>query len=471
MNVGERAGVFWRWWTAGTTSMVGSAVGAVALPLTALTVLDATAFQMGLIAAASYVAWIVIGLPAGVIVQRLPLRGTQVGADLARALAVASIPLAWWWGHLTVTHLVIAALVVSFANVLFDVANSTFLPSIVEREQLQSRNSLTSATHAATLLSGPSLGGLAVQALGAVPTLLVDSASYLVSAALLRTLPASRVDTPDRWPPIGDLIREGWRFVTRHPVMGPSMWAATAMNFVCGAQFALHPLYLVRDLHAPAGLVGMLLAVEGVGALVGAALTNRITARIGTARALVAAGFTTVAGAFLIPWAPAGWRTPHSPPAASSSPRHGRAQRDHPHLPADRQPARPAVPGDGDRPLRLLGRHPGRRAGRRHAGRPAGARATLFVFAATLVSAPLVLLLSPSGTCTTSPTTTGTSRRGRPRHRSPSAVGDRATGPDAVGHPADEGQAAAYVAPAGRTTDRRRAVPGCRAWHTDPRSC
>ncbi|MET8255816.1 MFS transporter, partial [Micromonospora sp. NPDC005197] len=73
MHVDERARVFWRWWTAGTTSLVGSAVGAVALPLTALTVLDASAWQMGLIAAASYVAWIVIGLPAGVIVQRLPL--------------------------------------------------------------------------------------------------------------------------------------------------------------------------------------------------------------------------------------------------------------------------------------------------------------------------------------------------------------------------------------------------------------
>lgn len=301
MDVGQRAGVFWRWWTAGTTSQVGSAVGAVALPLTALTVLDASAFEMGLIAAASYVAWLVIGLPAGVIVQRLPLRGAQVGADLARAAAVASIPLAWWWGHLTVAHLVVTALVVSFANVLFDVANMTFLPGIVDRDQLHARNSLTSATHAATQLSGPSLGGLAVQALGAVPTLLVDAASYLVSAVLLRTLPARRVDAPDRWPPVGAMIREGWRFVAHHPVVGPSMWAATAMNFVCGAQFALYPLYLVRELHAPASLVGVLLAVEGVGALVGAALTPRITARLGTARALVLASWVTVGGAVLVP--------------------------------------------------------------------------------------------------------------------------------------------------------------------------
>ncbi|MET8254937.1 MFS transporter, partial [Micromonospora sp. NPDC005197] len=326
----------------------------------------------------------------------LPLRGTQVGADLARALAVASIPLAWWWGQLTVTHLVVTALVVSFANVVFDVANSTFLPSIVEREQLQSRNSLTSATHAATLLSGPSLGGLAVQALGAVPTLLVDSASYLVSAALLRTLPARRVDAPEQWPPVGELIREGWRYVAYHPVMGPCMWAATAMNFVCGAQFALHPLYLVRDLHAPAGLVGVLLAVEGVGALVGAALTTWITTRLGSARALVAAGFTTVAGAFLIPGG-TGWPAYVAFAAGSIvfslgtvvlsvTTRTYRQIASPPEL-LSRVMATVRFVSWGAIPVGGL--VAGGLAG------PLGARATLFVFAATLICAPLVLLLSP----------------------------------------------------------------------------
>jgi MFS family permease len=278
----------------------------VALPLTALTVLDATAFEVGLIVAAGYVAWLVIGLPSGVLVHRLPLRGVQIGADLARALAVGSVPVAWWFGVLTVAQMVAVALTVSFANVVFDVANSTFLPTIVARAQLEARNSLTSATQAATQLGGPPLGGLIVQVLGAVPTVLVDAASYVVSAVLLRTLPERRTPVPDRWPPIRAMIREGWRFVTRHPIMGPGMWTATAVNFVCGAQFALFPLYLVRELHAPAGLVGVLLGTEGIGSLVGAALTTRITARFGSARALIGAGFVVVAGAFIIPLG-AGW--------------------------------------------------------------------------------------------------------------------------------------------------------------------
>ena len=298
--------VFWRWWVAGTSSDLGSAVGGVALPLTALVVLDATPFEMGMIAAAGYVAWIVIGLPAGVIVQRLPLRGTQLGADLIRAAAVASIPAAWWLGLLTVAHLIVVALIVSFAHVIFFVANTTFLPEIVSRDQLQSRNSLTSGTHATTQLAGPSVGGFAVQFLGAVPTLLIDAISYLVSAAMLRTLPARQSPKPDRTTPMGAMIREGWAFVTRHPMMGPAMWSATASNFVNGAYLALFPLYLVRELHAPAGLVGLLLAVDGVGTLIGAALTTRLTNALGTARGLIILGFVEAAGAFIVP-AATGW--------------------------------------------------------------------------------------------------------------------------------------------------------------------
>ncbi|WP_036411144.1 MFS transporter [Micromonospora parva] len=292
---------FWRWWVAGTTSHLGSAVGALALPLTALNVLHASAFEMGLITAAGYLAYLLISLPAGVIVQRVPLRGMQVGLDLVRALAIASVPLAWWLGMLTVAQLIAVALVVSFANVLFDVANQTFLPEIVPAAQLQARNSLTSGTHAATTLGGPSLGGFAVAVLGAVPTLFVDAVSYLVSAVLLRTLPARRVQRSAERPPMVTMIREGWHFVLRHPIIGPAMWDATATNFVSGAMLALFPFYLVRELHASPVLVGLLIATDGLGTLIGAALTTRFTNRFGTARGLIIAAFVGVAGALIIP--------------------------------------------------------------------------------------------------------------------------------------------------------------------------
>jgi MFS family permease len=293
--------VFWTYWSASTVSSVGSAVTSVALPLVAVTVLHATAFEVGLLAAASYVAWIVIGLPAGVLVGRLPLRGTQVAMDLVRAATLASVPLAWWFGTLTLAQLVGVALVNSFANVVFDVGAMTLLPAIVPKEELATRNSLNSGTHAVTQLGGPSLGGVLVQLLGAVPTVLVDAASYLSSAVLVSRLPARRAPQPATPARTREMIREGWRFVTRHPVMGPCMWAATAVNFACGALLALAPVYLVRVLHASPGLVGVLIASEGVGSLVGAALAPRLSRSLGSARALFAAGLAGACCALLMP--------------------------------------------------------------------------------------------------------------------------------------------------------------------------
>lgn len=299
--------VFWTYWSAGTISSVGSAVSSVALPLTAVVVLHASAFQVGVLAAASYVAWIVVGLPAGVLVGRLPLRGTQVAMDLVRALALASVPLSWWLGHLTLAQLVAVALVESFANVLFDVGNMTLLPALVGKEELAGRNSLMSGTHATTQLGGPSLGGLLVQLLGAVPAILVDAVSYLVSGALISRLPRRTVPQPEAPPPMGVMIRDGWHFVSRHPVMGPTMWEATAVNFVCGALLALTPLYLVRDLYAAPGVVGLLIASDGAGSLVGAALATRVSRRFGTARAMLVSG---LAGACLALLVPAGYGVP-----------------------------------------------------------------------------------------------------------------------------------------------------------------
>ena len=116
-------GVFWRYWGAATVSGAGTAVTALALPLVALTVLDATAFEVALLAAAGQVSWLLLSLPAGVVAQRVPLRRLQVTLDLVRFAALGSLPLAWWLGTLTYAHLLCAALVTGAATVLFDIGN------------------------------------------------------------------------------------------------------------------------------------------------------------------------------------------------------------------------------------------------------------------------------------------------------------------------------------------------------------
>ncbi|MFB7936595.1 MFS transporter [Streptomyces sp. NPDC056049] len=293
-------GVFWRFWAAATVSGAGTAVTALALPLVALTVLDATAFEVALLAAAGQVSWLLLSLPAGVVAQRVPLRRLQVTLDLVRFATLGSLPLAWWLGTLTYPHLLLAALVTGAATVLFDIGNSTFLPAVVPARQLAARNSVMSGTHAVTDTGGPSLGGILIGVTGPVGALVVDAASYLASAVLLRTLPESR-PAPRTGESAYRLMREGWRYVTQHPVMRPCMIWATAANFVNAALLALTPLYLVREAGLDAVQLGLVLAMDGVGALAGAAVAVRVTTRLGTARGIILAD---LAGGALLLLAP-----------------------------------------------------------------------------------------------------------------------------------------------------------------------
>ncbi len=300
--------MFWRFLTASTISNAGAGVSAVAVPLVAVTILHASTFEVSLITAAGYGAWLLIGLPAGVLVGRFPLRSTQVAMDLLRAVALVSVPLAAWADALTLVHLVVVALTVSLASVVFDVGNSTFLASIVSRDELTDRNSLMSASYSVTQVGGPSLGGLLVQFFGAATSIVVDVVSYLISAVLLMGLPRPSPVTPNSAITIREQIRDGWRFSVSHPVIGPCMALVTAINFIDGARIALAPVFLVRTLGVPAGLVGLLLATEGLGSVIGASLTPRLVRRFGSARTLVLAVQASVPSLLLLPLAAPGNR-------------------------------------------------------------------------------------------------------------------------------------------------------------------
>lgn len=302
-----RSGVFWQYWTASSISSAGDAVTTVALPLVAVELLGASSFQVGLLTAASYLAWLLVGLPAGVIVHRLPLRGAQVTMDLIRAGALVSIPAAAWGGGLTLAQLLAVAFVVGLATVVASVGNSTLLPALVSKGELTARNSLMSATDAVTQLGGPSLGGGLVQLFSAPVALLSDVASYLVSAVLFWRLPRPAQPEPAQPNSMARLIADGCRYVAAHPIMRPCTISATIGNFVAGGLMALTPVFVVRTLGAPAWLYGLVVAFEGIGALIGAALTPRIARVLGSARAIWCAEAAGAVVALMMPLAGHGW--------------------------------------------------------------------------------------------------------------------------------------------------------------------
>ncbi|WP_410539974.1 MFS transporter [Streptomyces sp. KL2] len=292
---------FWTYYLASTASDLGSAVRSLALPLVAVLVLDATPLEVGLITGAGFAAWLLIGLPAGDLTARFPLRSAQVVMDLVRALCVLSLPVAWAFDTLSVAHVAAVAFLIGLADVIYDVANSTFMPAVVPREDLMRRNSLMTGTQAVTTLGGPSFGGVLVQIAGAVPALLIDAASYVVSAVLLRTLPERPpAAKPARGEGMWTRIAAGWSYVGKHPVMAPFMWANAAVNFAAGAQLALYPVLLARTLDVAPALIGILLAGEGVGVLISSMLVTRVVDRLGTSRSSLVGGIGVVAGTVLV---------------------------------------------------------------------------------------------------------------------------------------------------------------------------
>ncbi|MBB6350695.1 MFS family permease [Nonomuraea muscovyensis] len=176
-------------YVAGAVSQFGSQIGYVAMPLLAVTVLAAGPGEVALLSALGTLTVLVLGLPAGVWVDRLRRRPLMIAADVLRALVLLSVPVAWWWGWLGMGQLYAVAVLVGSGTLVFDLAAVSLLPGLVGRERLTSANSLLVSTWAGMDVAGRSVAGVLVQVAGAPLALLLDALSYLWSATWLRRVP------------------------------------------------------------------------------------------------------------------------------------------------------------------------------------------------------------------------------------------------------------------------------------------
>ncbi|HKC26664.1 MAG TPA: MFS transporter, partial [Jatrophihabitans sp.] len=168
-------------WAGQTVSEVGTAISVVVLPLIAIVYLHAGPFAVGALSAAEWVPWLLIGLPAGVWVDRSRRRPLMLGCDLLRAALLASIPLAAAMHALRMGQLFAVAFGVGLANVVFQVAYQAYPPVIVAKADLPEANAKLLGSGSAAQLVGPGVGGLLVQVVRAPYALIADAASYLVS--------------------------------------------------------------------------------------------------------------------------------------------------------------------------------------------------------------------------------------------------------------------------------------------------
>ncbi|MFI1913356.1 MFS transporter [Nocardia sp. NPDC020380] len=295
-------------WLGQTVSLLGSNVSTVALPLVMVVTLGAGTFTVGLLTSVAWLPWLVIGLPAGAWVDRLARRPVMLWCDVVSLVAVMTVPVAAWFGVLTVGQLFVVAAVGGCAKVFFTTAYRAYLPSLVPGDELMAANSRLYGSEATVQVVGPGLGGVLASVFGAVSGLVVDALSFGVSAVCLWGIRAEepRPAVTGR----GGLrkeIGEGLRFVVRDPYLRVLVCYSAAVNIALMGFTSISVLFLVRDVGAGAGTVGVVLALSSGGGAIGAVLAGRISGRFGSARAVVLLQAATVPMGLLIPLTGAGF--------------------------------------------------------------------------------------------------------------------------------------------------------------------
>jgi MFS family permease len=269
-----------------TTSQLGSQLAGVAVPLLAVVTLSATALEVGLINAASTVAFAVIGLPAGVWLDRVRRRPVLIAADLVRAGLLATIPALAAFGGLALWQLMAVSLLVGGARVFFDVGYRSYLPALIGPGQVLAGNSVLEFVRASGQVVGPGLGGILVAAWGAPWVIAVQALTFLVSSgcliAIRRREPSVPAD-PERGP-LARQIRVGLTFVLRSRVLRATAVASGVSNFAFALASAVNIIFMARVLGLPQAAIGIVIAAGSGTVMIGAALTPRLARRFGSAR-------------------------------------------------------------------------------------------------------------------------------------------------------------------------------------------
>jgi len=305
---------FLKLWTGQSISEFGSQVSALAIPWLAAKELHASPIQFSVIGLLAFLPFILFALPAGVWVDRLRRRPILIVGDASRAVLLLWVPVAWGLGILTIWQLYAIEFVVGIFTVFFDVAYQSYLPSLVERDQLIEGNSKLQTTAAAANTVGPGLAGVLIAVFTAPYAILVDAASFVVSTAFM--IPIRRRETPPERkegapkPKMLPELKEGVLFVVQHRWLKWIAAATGSSNFFGSVVMSIGVLYMARTLQMSAFAAGTVMAGFGVGSIVGALIAPRLQQSLGVGGAIwtpiMVSSFATLAW----PLAPASFPVP-----------------------------------------------------------------------------------------------------------------------------------------------------------------
>jgi MFS family permease len=293
--------VYRRLWTSILLSSLGGQVTILALPLTAALLLNATPTQMGLLTAAEVLPFALFSLPAGVWLDRVRKLPVYIAGELSIALAVLSVPLAWWLGALAMPGLYLAGFVIGLVNVFAGSAGQIVLTQVVPRQRLVEAHARNALASSGAEVAGPGLAGVLVKTLGAPVALLVDALLLLLSAAMLRGIRVADVPAPRSGSGFAQELRAGLRFVQQQQLLVALAWAVGGWQLCHNASIVVQILHASRGLGLGEQLIGLCYAALGAGTISASLYGNRLSARFGPGPSLVV-GLALSGLGWLLPW-------------------------------------------------------------------------------------------------------------------------------------------------------------------------
>lgn len=301
-GAGTRA--FKRFWMADIALRLGGRVWTLALPVIAIEYLAGDSRHVGYLASAATVSYLLFGLPAGVWVDRWDKRRVMMGTALVRACLLASIPIAWLTGLLTLPYLLVVALLIGIASLFYDIAHQSYIPILVGAHDTFTANARLETTSRAANASGPAVVGFAMKFISVPMLVLFDAFSYLICAVLLSRVPEVETKGTQKAPrKLSSELLDGFRFIWGARALRVIALAVVLSNFFATAITTLIPVIVLKSLDLGTASLGVVYTSAEVGGLVGALMLGRLRAKLGIGRLL--AGGLLVAATFtvLVPFA------------------------------------------------------------------------------------------------------------------------------------------------------------------------
>jgi MFS family permease len=281
-----RHGDFLKLWSAETISQFGSAVDDLAIGFVAIVYLDASAFEVALAGTLNFLPFLLFTLPAGVWVDRLRRKPILIVGDFGRAALLASIPIAYVADVLTLGQLYVVAFGGGTLTVLFDVAYQSYLPSLVERDQIIEGNSKLEISRSAAQVGGPGFAGALIEIFTAPYAVLVDAISFLGSGLFLLGIrkpeePPKRQTVDGRKSSLWTELREGLSFVFGNPNLRAQAGCTATSNLFSTLAGAIFLVFLVRELGLSAGVIGIAFSIGALSSFAAAFSAMRLSRRFG----------------------------------------------------------------------------------------------------------------------------------------------------------------------------------------------